>query len=119
MMSKARLDLPDPESPVTTVRVPRGISTSMFFRLCCRAPRTVMRSITSLILTMRIDDNRPIFHVKRRDRMRQAATKCRGVRHRRYATLGSLDANGRAMQCRGGELFAAAFVHWFRRWQSA
>jgi hypothetical protein len=25
-----------------TVKVLRGISTSMFFRLCCRAPRTLM-----------------------------------------------------------------------------
>src|ERR1700686_874480 len=40
MVSKASEDLPDPLSPVTTVRVLRGISTSMFFRLCCRAPRT-------------------------------------------------------------------------------
>jgi hypothetical protein len=43
--SNARLDLPDPLSPVTTVKVLRGTSTLMFFRLCWRAPRTVMRSI--------------------------------------------------------------------------
>src|SRR5271156_3597165 len=40
MVSKAREDLPDPLRPVTTVRVLRGISTSMFLRLCWRAPRT-------------------------------------------------------------------------------
>lgn len=40
MVSKASDDLPEPLSPVTTVRVLRGISTSMFLRLCCRAPRT-------------------------------------------------------------------------------
>src|ERR1700683_2925567 len=40
MVSKAREDLPDPLNPVTTVRVLRGISTSMFLRLCWRAPRT-------------------------------------------------------------------------------
>src|ERR1039458_558673 len=44
MVSKASEDLPDPLSPVMTVRVLRGISTSMFFRLCWRAPCTVMRS---------------------------------------------------------------------------
>ena len=33
------------ERPVMTVRRSRGISTLMFFRLCWRAPRTVMRSI--------------------------------------------------------------------------
>src|SRR5258708_16279441 len=42
MVSKASEDFPDPLSPVITVRVLRGISTSMFFRLCWRAPRTVM-----------------------------------------------------------------------------
>src|SRR5262245_21541778 len=40
MVSNARLDLPDPESPVTTVRLLRGISTEMFFRLWTRAPCT-------------------------------------------------------------------------------
>src|SRR6184192_2143327 len=39
MVSNASEDLPDPESPVMTVKVFRGISTLMFFRLCCRAPR--------------------------------------------------------------------------------
>src|SRR6476660_9888389 len=42
MVSKARDDLPEPLSPVITVNVLRGISTEMFFRLCWRAPRTVM-----------------------------------------------------------------------------
>src|SRR5579872_1979177 len=40
MVSKASEDLPEPLSPVITVRVLRGISTLMFFRLCWRAPRT-------------------------------------------------------------------------------
>src|SRR5580692_7953693 len=40
MVWKASDDLPEPLSPVTTVRVLRGISTSMFLRLCWRAPRT-------------------------------------------------------------------------------
>src|SRR5579872_935954 len=44
MVSNASDDLPDPLSPVMTVKVFRGISTSIFFRLCCRAPCTVMRS---------------------------------------------------------------------------
>src|SRR5689334_4044117 len=42
MVSKARLDLPEPESPVTTTSLSRGISTDMFLRLCTRAPRTSM-----------------------------------------------------------------------------
>src|SRR5947208_16587491 len=44
MVSKASDDLPDPLNPVITVNVLRGISRSIFFRLCCRAPCTVMRS---------------------------------------------------------------------------
>src|SRR6185503_650652 len=42
MVSKARLDLPEPDSPVTTMSLSRGISTVMFFRLCTRAPCTAM-----------------------------------------------------------------------------
>ena len=42
MVSKARLDLPDPESPVTTISRSRGISTEMFLRLCTRAPWTAI-----------------------------------------------------------------------------
>src|SRR5437667_12614685 len=40
MVSKARLDLPEPDSPVTTTRLSRGISSEMFLRLCTRAPCT-------------------------------------------------------------------------------
>src|SRR5215212_5773475 len=36
--------LPDPATPVTTTSTPSGISTSTFFRLCVRAPRTCMTS---------------------------------------------------------------------------
>ena len=32
--------MPEPDTPVTQVKVPRGISTSMFFRLFCVAPIT-------------------------------------------------------------------------------
>src|ERR1700733_5917159 len=42
MVSNASEDLPEPESPVTTVSVPRGISRLIFFRLCWRAPRTTI-----------------------------------------------------------------------------
>src|SRR3954470_9736003 len=42
MVSKARLDLPEPDSPVNTISLSRGSSTLMFLRLCSRAPRTVM-----------------------------------------------------------------------------
>src|SRR5215475_9627110 len=42
MVSKASEDFPEPLRPVITVRVLRGISTEMFFRLCWRAPLTVI-----------------------------------------------------------------------------
>src|SRR6516164_10014039 len=42
MVSKASEDLPEPESPVKTTSWSRGISTSIFFRLCSRAPRMAM-----------------------------------------------------------------------------
>src|SRR5579863_2178745 len=40
MVSNASEDLPEPLRPVITVRLLRGISTSMFLRLCWRAPWT-------------------------------------------------------------------------------
>ena len=36
-MSKASVDLPEPDTPVTTVKRWRGISTSIDLRLCSRA----------------------------------------------------------------------------------
>src|SRR5690348_15896624 len=45
MVSNASDDLPDPDSPVTTLRALCGISTSMFLRLWVRAPRTTMLAL--------------------------------------------------------------------------
>src|ERR1700722_19040752 len=42
MVSKARLDFPEPERPVTTISRFLGSSIEMFFRLCTRAPCTAM-----------------------------------------------------------------------------
>src|SRR5208337_521469 len=44
MVSKASDDLPEPESPVITTSRSRGISRSMFLRLCSRAPLMIIRS---------------------------------------------------------------------------
>lgn len=44
MVSKASDDFPDPDSPVTTVSLSRGIVTLMLRRLCSRAPRTMSAS---------------------------------------------------------------------------
>src|SRR5579875_576232 len=46
IVSKARLDLPDPDSPVNTIRESRGRSIETSLRLCSRAPRTRSRSAT-------------------------------------------------------------------------
>src|SRR5579864_3779109 len=45
MVSKASDDFPEPETPVTTVKVLWGTSKSTFFRLWTRAPRTTMLSV--------------------------------------------------------------------------
>src|SRR5262249_13924851 len=57
MVSNARLDLPEPESPVTTISLSRGISTEMFFRLCTRAPwtATVVRARVSEVWRLGVE----------------------------------------------------------------
>src|SRR5689334_21713357 len=45
MVSNASEDLPEPDTPVTTVRVLCGTSKSMFLRLWTRAPRTTILSV--------------------------------------------------------------------------
>src|ERR1700722_1135355 len=45
MVSKASEDLPEPDRPVNTTSLSRGISTSMFLRLCSRAPRIVIARV--------------------------------------------------------------------------
>ena len=39
-VSLTRVDLPEPETPVTQQKTPSGIATSIPLRLCSRAPRT-------------------------------------------------------------------------------
>src|SRR3989339_138437 len=41
-MSKARVDLPEPLTPVITMNRLRGSSRSIFLRLCSRAPRIMI-----------------------------------------------------------------------------
>ena len=45
MVSKASEDLPEPETPETTVSFPWGMAQSMFFRLWVRAPRMMISSL--------------------------------------------------------------------------
>src|SRR5215475_13016533 len=46
IVSNARLDLPEPESPVKTIIASRGRSRLTSRRLCSRAPRMINRSCT-------------------------------------------------------------------------
>src|SRR6202011_2519989 len=54
MVSNAKLDLPDPDSPVNTIRASLGRSSDTSLRLCSRAPRTTSLSDTggSQLLTV-------------------------------------------------------------------
>src|ERR1700753_1915929 len=45
MVSKASEDFPEPDRPVNTTSRSRGISRSIFLRLCSRAPRIVIARI--------------------------------------------------------------------------
>ena len=47
-MSLTSVDLPEPDTPVTATKQPSGNSTSMFLRLCSRAPRTTSDSSAGL-----------------------------------------------------------------------
>src|SRR5919108_4857504 len=48
MVSKARLDLPEPDSPVTQISAFRGNRTVMSLRLCSRAPWTTSSSAAAM-----------------------------------------------------------------------
>src|SRR5260370_34174064 len=60
MVSKARPDLPEPDSPVTRMGLWRGMSREMFFRLCTRAPCTAMvvRAAARAVLEAALEDIR-------------------------------------------------------------
>jgi hypothetical protein len=47
-MSLTSVDLPEPDTPVTATKHPSGISTSMPFRLCSRAPLITRESADGL-----------------------------------------------------------------------
>ena len=45
IVSKAKLDLPEPDNPVKTTSEFLGISIEIFFKLCSRAPLTIRWSL--------------------------------------------------------------------------
>ena len=60
-MSKANDDFPEPERPVITTSLFRGIATSMFFKLCCLAPFIMIYSLglrfkISLVLFINLEE---------------------------------------------------------------
>ena len=48
-MFSIRVDLPEPETPVTTVRTPIGKRGEMSFKLCCRAPFKIKLGVLAFI----------------------------------------------------------------------
>src|SRR5574344_3143851 len=49
MVSKARLDLPEPDKPVMTMSFSRGRVKLTFFRLCSRAPLMTILSFAKVL----------------------------------------------------------------------
>ena len=49
-MLNIRVLLPEPETPVTQIKSPSGISTSMFLRLCSDAPLRIMLLFKGFLL---------------------------------------------------------------------
>src|SRR3954462_1104349 len=63
------VDLPEPETPVTHVRTPSGNSTSIFLRLCCRAP-TILMHVFAFLREFGISiDLRPVRYSRVSDRV--------------------------------------------------
>src|SRR5260370_14398676 len=54
MVSKASDDFPEPDSRVKTTSLSRGISRSMFLRLCSRAPRIVIARVLDQAVCWRL-----------------------------------------------------------------
>src|SRR2546423_15371647 len=74
MVSKPDGHLPEPLSPVIPVRLLRGISTVMVFRLCWRAPRTVILLMaTKSIVPIR---KSPTFRQRRAKRWATHTENC-------------------------------------------
>src|SRR6266536_1909364 len=65
MVSNARLDLPDPESPVMQIRRFRGRRTVMSLRLCSRAPWTTSSS-AAILRTFYRANRRSVDRLQRR-----------------------------------------------------
>src|SRR5215467_4130120 len=91
MVSKAREDFPEPDRPVMTVSVLRGISRLMFLRLCWRAPRT-----TSLVrpIVRRLPPQEPACHAAGLPTLRRALAPSRDTEARITLNLSSLRESG-------------------------
>ena len=59
MVSNASEDFPDPDTPLTTVSFPCGMSQEIFFRLCVRAPRMMIASLDAFRAMASLDFVRP------------------------------------------------------------
>src|ERR1700737_4335787 len=70
IVSNASDDLPDPDSPVNTIKASRGRSRSTLRRLCSRAPLTIRRSATRFPPADRIHAHAMSTHRQLRGRCR-------------------------------------------------
>src|SRR5437588_11035781 len=101
MVSKAREDLPDPESPVNTMSASRGSSRCTSFRLCSRAPRMTRRLAADSAFVGGVGDMGPIVpQVRPRLRGRIAEREFPTVRGWRHAP-DPADAPGGGAAVRG------------------
>ena len=49
IVSKAKVDLPEPDRPVNTINLFFGMSKLMFFKLCCFAPLIIILLLSILL----------------------------------------------------------------------
>src|SRR5579875_2682453 len=91
MVSKARLLLPEPERPVMTTSLSRGMVTSIFFKLCSRAPRMTILSCGILISAL--------FRPRSRGRLvrQQGAEEKERQTYHRYYSYKQTDRNKAAI----------------------
>src|SRR5918992_2164081 len=80
IVSKARLDLPEPDRPVKTTRLSRGRSRSTPRRVWSRAPRTTRRSATvGSLLRCEVEGRwRPSIHARRGHRQNRRGSPASG-----------------------------------------
>src|SRR5215813_7700572 len=102
MVSNARLDLPEPDNPVTTIKLSRGISSEMFLRLCTRAPCTAIVVRAAALRCFPFDS--AVRRARACDEVRPAVFPCRFI-----AALAAIRSFSRIEECQLLHLDVALF----------